>query len=178
MEIHWRNPDAVELRERGLAEARIEDLARDHTDLIDVWLEFDASGHSGIDTAKIRCQARDAELVATERDLDPRVALHRALDTFEREVKKMRERRLERRTQRPDNAPPVHGVVDRTFPREGFGFIIAGGEEVYFHKNALKGGLDIANLEEGMPVSLNVEPGMKGPQATVVLPRPPGAPAF
>jgi cold shock CspA family protein len=41
----------------------------------------------------------------------------------------------------------------------------------------VSGGLDFEALEEGQRVGLNLEGGEKGPQATVVLPPPPDAPA-
>ena len=45
---------------------------------------------------------------------------------------------------------------------------------MYFHRNALHGGLDFERLEEGQRVGLDVEGGEKGLQATVVRPPPPG----
>jgi cold shock CspA family protein len=44
---------------------------------------------------------------------------------------------------------------------------------VYFHRNAVRDAL--FEKMDGMEVSLNIEPGEKGPQATVVQPLPPEA---
>jgi hypothetical protein len=46
---------------------------------------------------------------------------------------------------------------------------------VYFHRNAVHGGLDFERLAEG--VALNLEASEKGLQATTVVPAPPGVPA-
>ena len=67
------------------------------------------------------------------------------------------------------------GVIDRIFREEGYGFILTDdGEQVYFHRNAVKEGLDFDRLEEAERVALNVEAGNEGPQATTVVRPPPG----
>jgi cold shock CspA family protein/ribosome-associated translation inhibitor RaiA len=69
-------------------------------------------------------------------------------------------------------APPQRGIVKKLFADEGYGFIaMDNGLEVYFHRNAVH---DMAyeDLDEGMEVSLNTEPGEKGLQATTVNPVP------
>jgi len=68
---------------------------------------------------------------------------------------------------------PLRGVVTRLFPDEGYGFILLdSGEDVYFHRHAVHG-LAFEEVEDGMPVSLNMEMGEKGLQATTVNPLPP-----
>lgn len=70
------------------------------------------------------------------------------------------------------SAPPERGVVTRLFHDEGYGFItLDNGTEVYFHRNAVHD-LAFDELEDGTEVSLNIEPGNKGPQATTVNPLP------
>ena len=72
-------------------------------------------------------------------------------------------------------APPERGIVRKLFAEEGYGFIaMDNGIEVYFHRNAVH---DMAyeDLDEGMEVSLNTEPGEKGLQATTVNPVQPVA---
>ncbi|MDR4480710.1 MAG: cold shock domain-containing protein [Nitrospira sp.] len=69
-------------------------------------------------------------------------------------------------------APPERGIVTKIFHDEGYGFIaMDDGLEVYFHQNAVHE-LAFDDLEDGMEVKLNVEPGQKGPQATTVNPLP------
>ena len=46
--------------------------------------------------------------------------------------------------------------------------------EVYFHRNAVKEGLDFERLQESDRVALNLEQGSDGPQATTVIAPPPG----
>jgi cold shock CspA family protein len=68
-------------------------------------------------------------------------------------------------------------VIDRVNTEEGYGFILTdGGERVYFHRNALKGGLALEALTEGSRVGLGLEAGDEGLQATHVRPAPPDAP--
>ena len=69
--------------------------------------------------------------------------------------------------------PPFLGVVDRVLRDDGYGFILTdGGEQVYFHRNAVKEGLDFERLEEADRVGLNIEAGIEGPQATTVVAAP------
>jgi cold shock CspA family protein len=66
--------------------------------------------------------------------------------------------------------------VDRVFREDGYGFVLTeAGEQVYFHRNAVREPLAFERLREGDPVSLNLEAGDEGPQATVLLPAPPEA---
>jgi cold shock CspA family protein len=57
-------------------------------------------------------------------------------------------------------------VVERS---AGYGFLVTdGGERVYFHRNAVGGGLEFERLEGGEAVALNYEAGDSGLQATFV----------
>lgn len=177
MEIHWRNPNELSLDVQRATEARLESLAVGHTDLIDVWIDVQKSAHHrhGNDRVAIRCMARRSELVADGRDDELEPALRKALDSFEREVRRYRDK-SDTRNQRPAPEPPHLGVIEQIFTEEGYGFIVTqDGRQVYFHRNALADGLMIDSLEIGQSVALNVEPGDKGPQATFVEPPPPGA---
>jgi ribosomal subunit interface protein len=99
-------------------------------------------------------------------------AIHNAFDALALELEKIREKRASHTID--VTAPPERGVVTKVFPDENYGFIaIDDGTEVYFHRNAVRD-LEFENLD-GMEVSLNVEPGDKGLQATVVQPVPPEA---
>ena len=178
MQIHWRHPHAVAVADQDHVNERIEALAQGRNDLIDVWIDVRPNEHHkhGGDEVSIRCQARAAELVATRTAAEPGLALWDALRAFEREVHRMRERRIDRRTERPA-PPPYLGVIDRVFRDRDYGFVITeGGEQVYFHRNALRDGLVIDELEEGQNVGLDVELGLEGPQATVVMRPPPQPP--
>jgi CspA family cold shock protein len=179
VEIHWVHPQGLRDEERRDAEERLRDLARDRTDLIDVRITVRATSHHqhGGQEVRVTCDARGQELVAARTRADVGLALNEALDAFEREVWRMRHRRTQQRDERPA-APPELGVIDEVREEEGFGFILTdAGERVYFHRNALRGGLALEGLEEGQRVALNLEAGVKGPQATVVVPPPPGTPA-
>lgn len=96
-------------------------------------------------------------------------------DTFEAlglELEKIREKRASHEVD--VNPPPERGIVIKLFPEQGYGFItLDGGTQVYFHKNAVRDAL--FEQMDGMEVTLNIESGEKGPQATVVQPIPPEA---
>lgn len=179
MQIHWRNLEGIDEADRLKAEERLRALSEGHDDLIDVRISARESGHHrrGEREVRITCQARRKDIVAARTRVELGLALNEALDAFEREVHDLRRRRRDERTQRPAS-PPLLGIVDRVFRDEGYGFLLTdGGEQVYFHRNAVKGGLDFERLEEGDRVALNVEAGREGPQATAVVMPPPDAPA-
>jgi cold shock CspA family protein len=179
MEIHWRHPELFRDTERELAEKRLRELARDRGDLIDVRIAGHASNHHrhGGQEVRIACQARGTELVAARTREDAGLALNEVLDAFEREVWRMRHRRTQQRNERP-GGPPESGVIDRVFADDGYGFILTdAGDSVYFHRNAVAGGLAFERLEEGQRVALNLESGDEGLQATVVRPASPDTPS-
>jgi cold shock CspA family protein/ribosome-associated translation inhibitor RaiA len=176
MEIHWRHMDELGAEAREAAEARLRELAGDHGDLIDVRISGRTTGHHrhGGQEVRIVCQARGRELVAARAREDLALSFQEALDAFEREVHRMRHKRQQQRTETPP-APPERGVVDRVARDADHGFILTdAGDRVYFHRNAVKHGLDFGTLEEGQRVGLQIEAGEEGLQATVVMELPPG----
>ena len=177
MEIHWVGLGDLDEVQRSEVERRVQGLAHGHSDLIDLRITGHTTPHHqhGAQEVRITCQARGGEIVAARTRPDLGLALDEALDVFEREVQRMREKRRDRGRALPPE-PPCLGIVDRIFREEGYGFIITDdGEQVYFHRNAVKEGLDFERLEEADRVSLNVEPGQKGPQATTVVAPPAGS---
>jgi cold shock CspA family protein/ribosome-associated translation inhibitor RaiA len=178
LEIHWRHLDEIREEERAAVERKLRALSNGHSDLIDVRIAARPSNHHrhGGHEVRIACQARGHEIVAARTRAEVGLALNEAVDAFVREVRRLRDRRSERRPELP--VPPYLGIVDRVLHDEGYGFILTdGGEQVYFHRNALHGGLDFDRLAEGQRVGLNIEAGEKGLQANAVTPAPPDAPA-
>lgn len=176
MEIHWVDGGAFRAAERERVEARILALAAGRSDLIDVRIVARSNGHHrhGGQEVRITCEARGKEIVAARTRPDAGLALNEAMDIFEREVLRLRERRNEQREERVRGALPTEsGVIDQVLADHGF-IVTDAGERVYFHRNALQGALDFERLEEGLRVGLEVEGGEKGLQATVVRPPPPG----
>jgi len=179
MEIHWRNPADIPEATRSAVEERLHQLAGEHADLIDVRIAAKTTGHHrrGGQEVRITCQARGREIVAARTREKLGQALDEVVDAFEREVWRMRHRRTQQRSERPAE-PSELGIVDRIFAEDGYGFILTdAGEQVYFHRNAVSGGLSFESLGEGERVGLNIEGGEQGPQATSVVPAPPDAPA-
>jgi len=114
---------------------------------------------------------RRRTLTARKEDKTFEEAIRAAFDAISMELRKFREKRR-RKEVRTSPIPPFRGVVCKLFPNEGYGFILKeGGGEVYFHQNALQG-LTFDELDDGMEVTLNIEEGKEGPQATTVRPVP------
>ena len=97
-------------------------------------------------------------------------AIRDAFAAMKTELDKVREKRASHDVRM--SAPPERGIVSKLFPDEGYGFIsLDSGTDVYFHRNAVHD-LTFEELDDGMEVSLNVETGEKGLQATTVNPLP------
>lgn len=108
MDIQWHIVTNLDDARRDAAETRIRKLAGGQKDLIHVVIHVENSNHHqhGAAEAKIRCQAKGRELIAHERDDEPEIALSRAVDVFEREVRNMRAKRRDHRGHAPP-PPPV-----------------------------------------------------------------------
>ena len=107
MDIQWHVVSGLDPERRASAEARIRKLGEGQKDLIHVVIHVENSNHHqhGAAEAKIRCQAKGKELIAHERDEEPELALSRAVDVFEREVRAMRAKRRDHRGSAPP--PPI-----------------------------------------------------------------------
>lgn len=178
MEIHWRNLEGLDDKLRGRAEDRLRSLTEGHTDVIDIRIAAKPTRHHrhGGQEVRITAQARGREIVSARTRPDLGLAVHDALDAFEHELRRLRERRRGRRNERPAQ-PPMLGIIDRVIADENYGFILTdAGDQVYFHRNAVHGGLRFEALEEGARVGLDLEAGTKGLQATTVVRPPPDAP--
>lgn len=112
MDIQWHVVTELDSARRESAESRIQKLAHGQKDLIHVVIHVEGSKHHqhGAAEAKIRCQARGRELIAHERDAEPAMALTRALDVFEREVRAMRAKRRDHRS--GGRAPAVESIEE------------------------------------------------------------------
>lgn len=115
MDIQWHVVTDLDNGRREAAETRIRKLGEGQKDLIHVVVHVEGSNHHqhGAAEAKIRCQARGRELIAHERDDEPEIALTRAVDVFEREVRTMRAKRRDRRGNPPP--PPVEPEAEEEF---------------------------------------------------------------
>lgn len=171
MEIHWRNAQEIAEEQRLKAEEQIAKLASRHRDVVDVFVDVEKpSAHhkKGARRVEIRCQARGADLVANGTADEVGLALRDALRTLRREVDRLRSRRRDVREEQAAE-PPLRGVVDRIEREGGYGFLLTdGGERVYFHRNAVGGGLEFEKLEGGEAVALDYEAGDAGLQAKFV----------
>jgi ribosomal subunit interface protein len=159
MQPEWRA--LIEDRLGRLA-ARFPELLRAH-----VTLKHGGHHHLGSEEVDIVANCAGATLRAAKQEEYLRDALHAALDALERELVAHHEAR--RHFGKAPGARPA-GIIASVFTDRGYGFITTDtGEEVYFHRNALRE-LDFASLRLGLPVELEIERGERGPQASRVFP--------
>lgn len=99
MQVHWHRPELFSDADRQATEERIQKLATEHGDLIDVRITAQPTAHHrhGANEVRITCAARGKEVVAARIRDEVGLALNEALDTFEREVRRMRHRRTQQR---------------------------------------------------------------------------------
>jgi ribosome-associated translation inhibitor RaiA len=99
VEIHWTNLDGIDEKDRQDAEERFRRLAESHNDLIDLRITGKKNGREphASEEVRIACQARGREIVAARSSHQVGKALHDAIEAFEGEVWRLRERRRERR---------------------------------------------------------------------------------
>ena len=93
------NLDGLEEKDRQGAEDRFRKLGASHNDLIDLRITGKKNGHRARASEEVRivCQARGREIVAARSADQVGRALHDAIEAFEREVWRLRERRRDRR---------------------------------------------------------------------------------
>jgi ribosomal subunit interface protein len=154
---------------RALIEGRLARLATRYPELIRVHVTLKHGGHHrvGAEEVDVVANCAGATLRAAKQEEHMRDAVHAALDALERELGAHHEAR--RHFGKAPGARPA-GVVASVFTDRGYGFITTeGGEEVYFHRNALQE-LDFASLRLGLPVELELEEGERGLQASRVFP--------
>ncbi|GMV48490.1 MAG: hypothetical protein NBKEAIPA_03310 [Nitrospirae bacterium] len=175
LEIESRNV-AMTPRWKTEIEARMADLQRGHDDIIHGRVTLTKNRHhkklDNVAEALVLVTVPTRHtMTARKEDKTFEEAIRAAFDAVAIELRKFREKRANK-VVRTEPLPPLHGVVSKLFPDEGYGFILKdGGGEVYFHKNSLKG-LSFEKLEDGQEVVFEEEPGEKGLHATIVQPPP------
>ena len=159
---------------RADIEARVADLHPGH-DITHVRVRLTEHDHRSPDDSHsvlIVVQIPGHTITAEKQQGTFEEAIHDTFDAVAVELEKIREKRASHEVN--VSAPPERGIVTKLLPADDYGFIaLEDGTEVYFHRNAVRDA--VFEQMDGMEVSLNVEPGEKGPQATVVQPLPPEA---
>ena len=99
MEIHWSGMGSFGEAERRAVESRPRWLEEGHRDLVDLRITGHESRHHrhGDREVRIACQARGEELVVGRNAAELEIAVREALDAFERSVRRMRDKRRDRR---------------------------------------------------------------------------------
>jgi cold shock CspA family protein/ribosome-associated translation inhibitor RaiA len=175
MDLHVDSRNiAMTSRWRAEIEERVADLQGRHEDLTHVRVTLAKNRHhkkaDDVAEALIVLAIPGRTITARKREKTFEEGIRSAFSAAEIELEKYREKRASHEVRMPP--VPLRGVISKLFPDEGYGFIVQeGGEEVYFHRNAVHD-LAFETLEDGMEVSFNVEEGIKGLQATTVNPLP------
>ena len=154
---------------RTLIEERVGRLGARYPELVRVHVTLKHGRHHRVGTEEVDVVANcaGATLRAAKQEEHMRDAVHAALDALERELGAHHEAR--RHFGKAPGARPA-GVISSVFSDRGYGFITTeGGDEVYFHRNALHE-LDFTSLRLGVPVELELEQGERGMQASRVFP--------
>jgi ribosomal subunit interface protein len=173
IQIESRNI-AMTPRWRAEIDARMQALQNGHEDLMHGRVTLSKNRHhkkaDNVAEAVIVVSVKGRHTVtARKREKSFEEAIREAFQAVEVELRKIREKRASHEVGIP-GGPPLHGVIARILPVEGYGFILDDtGTEVYFHRNALHD-MDFDQLDEGVEVTFNMEPGEKGLQATTVNP--------
>jgi ribosome-associated translation inhibitor RaiA len=97
LEIHWNGFSDVAAAHRSTMERRLRSIVADRRDVTDLRISGDHDQHhlQGAKTARIICRARSRSVVASATAATHDLALDEALDAFERQLRKLRERRRE-----------------------------------------------------------------------------------
>lgn len=97
---------------------------------------------------------------------DINLAIHEAFDAARRKLKEQKREMAGQEVKH--HAPVLHGVIDRLFEGEGYGFIVADdGREVYFGRDSMVNG-DWRKLRVGTKLRFREMEGDKGPFAANV----------
>jgi cold shock CspA family protein/ribosome-associated translation inhibitor RaiA len=105
-------------------------------------------------------------IIARKHDKSFEEAIRKSFAAMKTELDTIRDKRAAHEIRTA--GPPERGIVSKLFRDKGYGFIsMENGMEAYFHHHAVHD-LPFEEIEEGMEVRLNIEPGHHGPQATTV----------
>ena len=105
--------------------------------------------------------------ISRQEDEDPYVAVR---DAFNAAVRLLEEHGRIKHGEVKAHVEPATGRIVKIFPESDYGFIkTADSREIYFHRNSLLDGTDLAQLKFGTEVSFIEEQGYDGPQAARVV---------
>jgi len=98
MKIHWHRMTSLSHEKHSEIEMRLLQLAAEHRDLIDIRIAGKQNGQPrrGIQRVRLAGPARGTAIVAVRDSDSLHVATNEVLDAFERELRKLRSRRMRR----------------------------------------------------------------------------------
>lgn len=171
LKVEGRNLDLRKSWQEKIEEEK-ERLVRHHPGLVfNLRVTIEETSHQKQGGYKVGIVAAvpNDTVVVKKKGESVRPLLIDAFDKLGYQLKELQRKR--RQTNKVPEAAEVMnnvGMIKSLSPYESYGFITSiGGQEIYFHENALKD-VTMDDLSEGDKVSFGVTDGDKGPQATWV----------
>lgn len=147
-------------------------LVRHHAGLVHnlrVAIEATANHREGGYEVRLIATVPDGTVVVKRKGESVKPLLVKAFDNLGLQLKEMqRKKKQSMKSPESEGTTQSSGTIKTVSPVESFGFIVVdGGQEVYFHENALKD-IDIDKLNVGDEVIFGESAGDKGPCASWV----------
>ncbi|MGV1100143.1 cold shock domain-containing protein [Thiovibrio sp. JS02] len=171
LQVEGRNLEIRKAWQEKIEEEKVR-LDRHHPGLVHhlrVSIEETSQHKEGGHEVRLVASVPNDTVVVKRKGETVRPLLVEAFDTLGLQLKELqRKRRQTGKEPEGAAAGPMSGTIKKLFPFESYGFIATmGGQEVYFHENALKD-VGMEQLAEGDEVRFGEGEGDKGPTATWV----------
>ncbi len=171
LQIEGRNLDIRSTWQEKIEEEKVR-LDRHHPGLVHhlrVSIEETSQHKEGGHEVRLVASVPNDTVVVKRKGETVRPLLVEAFDTLGLQLKELQRKRRQNGKEPEGVAPgPLSGTIKKLFPFESYGFIATmGGQDVYFHENALKD-VTMAQLAEGDEVRFGAGEGDKGPTAAWV----------
>lgn len=171
LQVEGRNLEIRKTWQEKIDEEK-ERLDRHHPGLVHhlrVTIEGTSQHKEGGHEVRVVASVPNDTVVVKRKGDSVRPLLVEAFDTLGNQLKELQRKRRQT-TKVPEDAGAIAhpGVIKSLFPYESYGFIATpGGQEIYFHENALKD-VTMEQLAEGDDVRFGEGEGDKGPTAAWV----------
>ncbi len=171
LQVEGRNLDIRKSWQEKIEEEK-ERLNRHHPGLVHhlrISIEETSQHRTGGHEVRVIASVPNDTVVVKRKGETVRPLLVEAFDTLGLQLKELQRKRRQSEKVVEGAAPSqLTGTIKSLFPYESYGFIMtAGGQEIYFHENALKD-VSMEQLAEGDEVRFGEGEGDKGPTANWV----------
>lgn len=170
LQIEGRNLEIRSSWQEKIEEEKVR-LDRHHPGLVHhlrVSIEETSQHKAGGHEVRLVASVPNDTVVVKRKGETVRSLLVDAFDTLGLQLKELQRKRRQSSKEQEGVIGAAMGTIKSLFPYESYGFIMTmGGQEVYFHENALKD-VGMGQLAEGDEVSFGEGEGDKGPTAAWV----------